>query len=84
MIGLRACNLKTVTLCVLCLAAGICLQGCSQGKDRVLAIAKTRSYHTDTCPRIHMAHTQFMTAAQAKTLEYKACPGCKPDTKFHE
>ncbi len=57
------------------------LTGCSPvGKNEVIAIPKTRSYHRPTCPLVNMARTKVMTVAEAKVDHFKPCPGCKPDT----
>ena len=56
------------------------LAGCGQKNDgTVVVIEQTKSYHTDECTRISMAHAKFMTIAEAKALNCKPCPGCEPD-----
>ncbi len=63
----------------LLLIALLAASGCSVPQKRVLAIEKTRTYHTDSCPRVCMARTRTMTLDEAQELRLKACPGCKPD-----
>ena len=56
--------------------------GCGKKQhDEVLVIEKTKSYHIDECPRVNMAEAKFMTIAEAKARNCKACPGCKPDER---
>ena len=47
----------------------------------VLVILKTRSYHTDRCPRVRMANTRIMTIAEARGMSCAPCPGCAPGTE---
>ena len=59
---------------------GLVAAGCDRHRqDEVVAIGKTRSYHTDQCPRVNMARTAMMTRTSARALDYRPCPGCKPD-----
>lgn len=46
----------------------------------VLVILRTKSYHTDRCPRVRMANTRMMTIAEAHGLDCAPCPGCAPGT----
>ncbi|MBI1804285.1 MAG: hypothetical protein HYR77_07445 [Ignavibacteria bacterium] len=55
------------------------LAGCARRGDCVLVVEKTKSYHTDNCARIHMAHAAWMTRDEARARDCKPCPGCKPD-----
>lgn len=58
----------------------LAIAGCAQRhRDEVLVIEKTKSYHTDECPRVHMANTRIMTASEAQAMNCKPCPGCQPD-----
>ncbi len=71
--------LTQIVICVILLLAG---SGCSANhKDEVVVILKTKSYHTDECPRVNMANAQVLTIAEAKALDCKPCPGCKPGTR---
>jgi len=67
-----------------CLLAVLVLaseSGCAGRRpDDVLVILKTKSYHTDACPRVRMANTRAMTIAEARGLNCAPCPGCAPGT----
>ena len=64
----------------LLLMMGVLMAGCaSRGPNDVVVIEKTRSYHTDECPRVNMAFTRIMSREEAKSLNCKPCPGCQPD-----
>ena len=64
-------------------AAGMILvTGCSGfEKKEVVVIEKTKSYHTDECPRVNMARTKVMTIVEAQAINCKPCNGCKPDPR---
>ncbi|HUL44216.1 MAG TPA: hypothetical protein VLY03_07660 [Bacteroidota bacterium] len=55
------------------------LAGCGGGGDRVVAILKTQSYHTDRCAKVFMANTVRITRERAHELKLHPCPYCKPD-----
>lgn len=58
----------------------ITIAGCGRRhENEVLVIEKTKSYHTDRCPRVNMANTRIMTAAEAEAMSCKPCKGCLPD-----
>jgi hypothetical protein len=58
------------------------LVGCGgRRKDDVVVIEKTKSYHTDQCPRVNMANTKTMTVEEARAMNCQPCKGCRPDTK---
>lgn len=65
------------------LAAGaVAASGCLASGDRdVLAIERTKTYHTHACPPVHMAKTVSMTAARADALHFIPCPVCKPNLR---
>ena len=58
------------------------LLGCSKtlGKNDVLVIKKTNTYHRENCPPVNMAKTTVMTVAEAKADNYKPCPAFKSDS----
>ena len=59
----------------------LALPGCAGRRHgSVLIILKTKSYHTDRCPRVRMANTRLMTIAEARALNCEPCPGCAPGT----
>jgi len=55
------------------------LAGCGGSGDHVVAILRTRSYHTDKCAKVFMARTVPMTLERAHELKLRPCPYCKPD-----
>jgi len=57
----------------------VLLAGCGGSRDHVVAILKTRSYHTDRCAKVFMARTVAMTLERAHELRLRPCPYCKPD-----
>jgi len=58
------------------------LVGCStQQKGDVVVIEKTKSYHSDACPRVNMANCTIMTVRDAQAMHYMPCKGCQPDRK---
>jgi len=66
----------TRTLGILALAL---LAGCSPPRTRaVVAVLKTRSYHTAECPKVAMARTVRLSLEEAGDLRLNACPGCRP------
>ena len=72
--------LPIVTCAYLLMA--FCLPACSGGKkDNVVVIEKTRTYHREACPPVHMAKTQEMTLNQAKGQNLRPCTVCKPDAQ---
>ncbi|HMD13610.1 MAG TPA: hypothetical protein VKI62_03215 [Bacteroidota bacterium] len=56
----------------------IVLNGCQAPKQEVVAILKTRTYHTEQCAKICMAQTTIMTLEKARSLKLNPCPYCKP------
>jgi hypothetical protein len=55
------------------------LPGCAGRRPGdVLVILRTKSYHTDACPKVRMANTRVMTIAEARGLNCEPCPGCAP------
>ena len=73
-------KMKKISFHIVSMIIILLFAGCGQKRhDEVLVIEKTKSYHIDECPRVNMADTKFMTIAEAKALNCKACPGCKPD-----
>ena len=57
----------------------IAVPGCAGRRPgEVLVILKTKTYHTDKCPRVRMANTRVMTIAEARELNCVPCPGCAP------
>lgn len=45
----------------------------------VIAIEKTKTYHRDGCPPVHMAKTLTMSLKEAKEEKLTPCPLCQPD-----
>jgi hypothetical protein len=65
---------------LLVILLGISCTGCGSRRiDDVVVIEKTRTYHTDACPRVNMALTRVMSREEARSLNCKPCPGCQPD-----
>lgn len=65
---------------ILMLVLLLAIPGCrGRSPADVTVIDRTRSYHTDECPRVMMALTRTMTREEARALRYAACPGCNPD-----
>jgi uncharacterized lipoprotein YmbA len=55
------------------------LAGCAAPRTRaVVAVLKTRSYHTAECPKVAMARTVRLSLEEARELRLNACPGCRP------
>ncbi|HTP80252.1 MAG TPA: hypothetical protein VMM57_07605 [Bacteroidota bacterium] len=72
-------RMRFVTLVLV--LAGTALLSCTVSpKKSVVAIDKTKTYHRENCPPVHMAKTTVMTAGEARRLNYKPCPICKPDS----
>ena len=62
-------------------AVVLLISGCGHRlAHEVVVIEKTKSFHTDDCPRVKMAQTKVMTIAEARALECKPCKGCRPDS----
>ncbi len=85
-IGSRDYNIhevmKRMRVYIFPIVAMLMFAACGQKhNDEVLVVEKTKSYHTDECPRVNMAETKLMTEAEAKALNCKPCPGCKPDQR---
>ena len=58
----------------------ISLADCSPPPEpRVLAIEKTKSYHTAGCARVHMARTENMSVKEAQARRFHPCPDCRRD-----
>ncbi|MBI4547664.1 MAG: hypothetical protein HY707_06785 [Ignavibacteriae bacterium] len=59
----------------------VVLYGCGQKqKNEVVVIEKTKTYHTEKCPRVNMAHTVQMHIEEAQSRGCKPCPACNPDS----
>lgn len=72
---------QQIILCLLSALIILAGLGCSERpRDGVLVILRTKSYHTDLCPRVRMAKIRLMTIAEARELNCLPCPGCKPGT----
>lgn len=56
------------------------LLGCRSADRNVVVIEETRTYHLASCPRTKMANTEIMTIAEARSLHYRPCSACRPDT----
>jgi hypothetical protein len=72
---------RTISSCLISALLLLALSGCAGRRHGdVLVILKTKSYHTDRCPRVRMANTRLMTIAEARALNCEPCPGCAPGT----
>ena len=47
----------------------------------VMAIEKTKMYHREECPPVHMAKAEEMTVSEARARKFKPCPICNPDSE---
>ncbi len=73
-------NINRKAIVGLFLCGTMILTGCiKSGKDKVLVIEKTKSYHTEKCSRVFMAYTKSAMREEARSRHYTACPDCKPD-----
>ena len=64
-------------------AALLATAGCAaRQRGEVVVIEKTRTYHTDACPKVNMAKTKIMTVAEARELHCLPCKACNPDQAF--
>ncbi len=72
-------RMRTPIACLLAVFILLAVPGCSGRRHaNVLVILKTKSYHTDRCPRVRMANTRLMTITEARALNCEPCPGCAP------
>jgi len=55
--------------------AVLTVAGCSRTPTE-----KTRTYHREECPPVHMAKGEEMTPAEARARNFRPCPTCKPDS----
>lgn len=56
------------------------LAGCGKNPDEVVVIEKTKSYHTEDCPKVMMAKTEDMRREAAQKMNCQPCKDCKPDS----
>jgi hypothetical protein len=55
------------------------LFSCGRKPNEVVVIEKTRSYHTEECPKVMMAKTETMLREKAQSMGCKPCDDCRPD-----
>jgi len=72
--GLEAYKMKKLIFLFILWASA-----CAPEPDQVVVIEKTKSYHTQDCPKVMMADTKMMSKEEAKKLDCHPCKDCRPD-----
>jgi hypothetical protein len=53
---------------------------CGRKPNEVVVVEKTKSYHTEECPKVMMAKTEIRPREEAQRMNCKPCKDCKPDS----